>query len=470
MSLSSSLSSPPSYTSSIVSEDFCFEKDKQTTPYQDAIPSRFSRLKSSSGHRLASLLLGAAVCFLFMRLLQSYVELERVLRQSEGLWRDRGGRRTDNGTLGRTLNLTEGSSTHRGHRQALLSPSNSTSHNARCPDSETSDVLIIVLTSTTEVHSILPSLLKHGLRCVPHSSIEIYSDVEETITNPYPAKLHDSISLLLPQITSKNPEFSLRDILHHLSPRQLDTTTFRQHRHFSALQKWRLLPALIDSYHHHPNKSWFTIVNTETYLSWQNLLLWTAQLNASNPECRGGQLMLRSTEFGALQAGILLSRTAVATLAAYASRTAPEEPKQPDGGNVLASMAANGGPEATARSEKDAYRPSKGSSKAQQMAKRPTYLDKWYERLAKECCADVVLAMALAEVGIKLTRSFPILHGANPWQQDFAEGLWCHAPVTWGKMDVGTMETLSKIEWGIAAEVRRYSGPYFCSFVIDLCS
>ena len=400
------------------------------------------------------MLLLVAASFLCTQLLQGYVGLERALKQVEWLGH-LGGETEERRIWDGRLNKSDASDI-RHQTQAALLLSNPTNHRGSCPlvSLNVSDVLVVLLTSATETQSTtFSAVLRHGVRCVPLPSIEVYSDIEDAISVPHRITIHDSFSSIPPHIASGNPEFALRKTLISLYSRQLDITPFRQHRHFSALQKWRVLQPVIDAYKRHPYKSWFVVIPSDTYLSWHNLLLWTTHLNASEPHYRGAQLSLHGTEFAALPAGIVLSRAAVARFADYAGRTAPEEMEQRDGGGVLASRAVEP-PQTTPVRVKGFYDPEKTKPRARDPGKKPTYLEKWYKKLAKDCCGDVVLAEAMTELGISHGRSFPVLHGANPWEQDFSEDLWWRAPVTWGKMSVTMMEILSKVEGDLISQVR----------------
>lgn len=312
------------------------------------------------------------------------------------------------------------------------------------------DVAVVVLTSSTETQASLQSYLDSGLRCFPRSSLLLFSEVDDVLLPPDDSansgllRIHSALRDIPKSIVSENEEFALQATLTTLRSRNLDASSFATHHQINKLQKWRLLPAVLHSFALRPKARWFVVVNSETYVSHHNLHLWLSSLNASEPQYRGGPLLLGSQMFGAIGAGIVLSGSAVQKLAMTATKPVPPE---------VSSQSESGADTPPSPTRRYPVRYS-SQSKTSRPSERETYLSKWYSKLEKERWSDMVLAVALEDAGIPLNRSFPVLHSLNPWMQDWTENVWCRGKVTWGRMSGEMNKKIANIERRLLQEVR----------------
>lgn len=420
--------------------------------------------KARSGSRLASLLAIALAFYLVTRLCRSYDGLGSLLHEAE-TWRaslavdETIGKEPGARQRGTQTNVTNGYgqniSTSPPWRLDTLSDR---IHNKQLPLSlpdedscsiywRNDDVVVVVLTSSTETQASLQSYLNNGLRCFPRSSVLLFSEVDDVLPPPDDSpdlgslKIHSALKHLPSSIISENEEFALQATLTTLRSQNLDASSFATHHQITKLQKWRLLPAVLQSLVLRPNARWFMVVNTETYVSQHNLHLWLSSFNASEPQYRGGPLLLGSRLFGAIGAGIVLSSSAVKRLAETAAKPIPSESSSSSEASVSPSPIRR-------------Y-PVRYSSESQtnHASERQTHLGKWYLKTAQERWSDMVLATALEDSGIRLNRSFPVLHSLNPWIQDWTENVWCRGKVTWGKMNGEMHKTIADMESKFLREV-----------------
>jgi hypothetical protein len=249
------------------------------------------------------------------------------------------------------------------------------------------DVLVIVNAAAPDLYTQLPSQLLSHLRCAP---VSIFSTVSMTLGSHV---VHDAIASVSSETQSKyHTVFELykkQRTAQQLFQNLADITAGTK-----ELEKWTIIPALIESYKMHPEKKFFILITPTTYLSIPNLLAWLPSLSANVPLYIGAEVIHDSIESASANTGILLSRAAVAALSKmYGQRK-----------------------------------------------------DKWEDSTNSRVSVDTVLGEALKESGVLLSRAFPHFQGNSILSIDWSQSVWCKAPVAWGGMTPSLMNMVWDFE------------------------
>jgi hypothetical protein len=245
------------------------------------------------------------------------------------------------------------------------------------------DLLVIVDTPVTDLHTTLPARLLTHLRCAP---VSIFSTVSLKLGVH---TVHDALKEVSHQTRSK-----YASAFNHYLDQQRAQEIFQDLTGITGgtaeLGKWTIIPALVESYLMNPEKKFFFLITPTTYVSIPNLLAWLPHLSPSTPMYVGAQRGSDGMEVAALSTGILISQAAMAQLAeAYITR---------------------------------------------KMA--------WEENASKRSTPDAVLGEAFSESGVPLTRGFPAFQGDNLLNTPFNNATWCKAPVAWGSMTPALMDLM----------------------------
>jgi hypothetical protein len=249
------------------------------------------------------------------------------------------------------------------------------------------DVLVVVNAPANELYSQLSSRLLSHLRCAP---VVIFSTVSQNLGGHV---VHDALASVSEGIKTKHSSaFQLYNQQHEAQQVFQDLSSLAVGIY--ELEKWTVIPALVEAYKMHPEKKFFALITPSTYLSLPNLLAWLPSLSPSTPLYAGAQQAIENIECASIKSGILLSRAAVAALAStYGERKAA-----------------------------------------------------WEESAASYVTADVVLAEALKEVRVPLTRAYPYFQGDNMLNIEWNQDIWCKAPIAWGSMTPALMEMVWDFE------------------------
>ncbi|GME22864.1 hypothetical protein GTA08_BOTSDO05522 [Neofusicoccum parvum] len=247
-------------------------------------------------------------------------------------------------------------------------------------------IFVLLKTSAATAHAALPIHLSTTLRCIPHFAL--YSDLADTILG------HPILDALapLPASAHTNPDLALHAEQQAWRAQALNASALAaaagNATRAAALDRWKPLPLLAHALATAPAAAdWFLLLDADAAagLLWRNLLAWVAALDPTQPVYAGAQTWWGDDDapFARAGAGVLLSRPAVAALAA------------------------------ALESEPDAY-------------------VSWPRAGA---AADHVLGLALGAVGVELSLAWPVLQGEAPWSLDYGWGVWCRPVVSWGRMD-----------------------------------
>jgi Fringe-like len=282
----------------------------------------------------------------------------------------------------------------------------------------TKDVLVVVRTPASELYSQLPAHFFTTLRCV---DFLLYSTVHQNI-GPY--TVHDALANISDARRAKHRDFELYDKLQSAQNFVTDLHSITEDNDHN-LDKWTIIPHVVDAYKQYPDKKWFVFIESDTYLSVSNMLPWLAKLDHEQDLFAGAQVMIGDVELAHSGSGIILSQTT--------------------------------------------------ASKLFEQAKART--DAWQDMVGASCCGDKILAEALKEVNVTLHRSFPMIQGETPFSLDWSERHWCRTAMTWHRMTPSTLDMLWQFESSWVLE-HSTSGPgsappmlfrdYFQTFLIPL--
>ncbi|KAJ5772250.1 hypothetical protein N7520_002779 [Penicillium odoratum] len=265
------------------------------------------------------------------------------------------------------------------------------------------DVLVVMKTGVTEARDKVPIHFSTTLRCIPH--YVIYSDFEEEIEG---VTIHDAFRTMDRSVTQQIPDFNLYNRLKISGREGLEQGDFADEANSAIgkpnnpgwkLDKWKFLPMVQEAYAHKPDAKWFIFMEADTYISWPTVLAWLARFDPKEPIYLGTETQIAETIFAHGGSGFMLSNPALKAAAdAYEAR----------------------------RAELDEY--TNGH---------------W--------AGDCVLGRVLADVGVDLHFSWPILQNSNLGELDeFTTDLyrlpWCYPAVAFHHLSSSDIERLWKFE------------------------
>jgi hypothetical protein len=168
-----------------------------------------------------------------------------------------------------------------------------------------------------------------------------------------------------------------------------------------SLDRFKFLPMLTQAYRMRPNAEWYYFFESDTAVIWSNLFRWLQRLDGSKPYYIGGEWQSGDQEF-AHGDSFLLSRPALMKLV-----------ERYDNATLKIEM---------------------------------------NEETAKGWAGDVVLAKALADAGVKLTRAFPIIQSETPTSLDYTERHWCWPVVSYHHVSPHWVQRLWRFQARWSAE------------------
>jgi hypothetical protein len=268
------------------------------------------------------------------------------------------------------------------------------------------DVLVVLKTGVTEALEKVPVHIHTTLQCVPH--FVIFSDFEETVSGVVTHDVLHNVSQTIRQTVS---EFEIYNRLQNSGRNGLAAVDFgddvngpfgKVNNPGWKLDKWKFLPMIDVALAVRPTAKWYAFMEADTYLMWPNLIAWLAQLDANRPLYLGTQMQIGDIIFAHGGSGFVISNPAMRKVSEY----------------------------------------------------RASHMEEIDQLTTTEWAGDCVLGKALADAGVPLTWSWPMLQGSRPWDIDhFAEGYekktWCHPVVSYHHMTPADIEELWKFdrEW-----------------------
>ncbi|OQN99746.1 hypothetical protein B0A48_14516 [Cryoendolithus antarcticus] len=243
-----------------------------------------------------------------------------------------------------------------------------------------SKVLILLKTGATELYSKLPTHLLTLFKCTPHYML--FSDLEQTYSG---FRIHDALAPVSQDIRDHHEDFELyRKLLQYQREGQ-DVGLLKGDTGWN-LDKWKFLPMLFRSFEEAPEEiEWFVMIEADTSVSWNNLLLWLATMKgATKPYYLGAQNVIGDTTFAHGGSGVIISRQAARQLQAVREKEGKE-----------------------------------------------AYDKRWESLTAESCCGDEIIARALLEANVPLTPTWPVIQGETVATLDWTASHWCSVAITW---------------------------------------
>jgi hypothetical protein len=257
------------------------------------------------------------------------------------------------------------------------------------------DIFIILKAGSNDIYQKLPIHLLTLLKCAPHYAV--FSDLEHYVGLQ---RIRDAIAPISSKVKESREEFAYyRKIQRSFEDGEdlaaLEEDAVGDDRDGWNLDKWKWLPMIRTVFNEHPNMKWYFIIEPDTAVLWNNLLLWIQQLNSTDLIYSGSQNSLGDLAFAHGGSGVLISNAAMKQL----------------------------------------------------MAEYPSHVDQWESETAENCCGDVMLAKQFRDAGVQLTASFPITQGEAPLTIDWNGRHMCAPIVTWhhvSSMDIDMLWELQQ--------------------------
>ncbi|KAL4805583.1 hypothetical protein BDV18DRAFT_152826 [Aspergillus unguis] len=274
------------------------------------------------------------------------------------------------------------------------------------------DVLVIMKTGVTEALDKVPVHFQTTLRCIPN--YVIYSDFEETIEG---VKIHDALRNVDPVVKENVADFQIYNRLSKRGREGLQTQDFADEANSAIgkpnnpgwkLDKWKFLPMVKEAYEHKPDAKWFVFMEADTYFSWPTLMAWLSHFDASKPHYIGTETQIADVIFAHGGSGFMLSHPAMKLAATeYAERA-----------------------------------------------------DELHEYTDQHWAGDCVLGKVLANVGVNLSFSWPILQNTNIGELDeftttFYRRPWCFPAVAFHHLSPSDVKFLHEFEQARLARSER---------------
>jgi hypothetical protein len=276
-----------------------------------------------------------------------------------------------------------------------------------CPDSPTTDSILLVLRTGATEHSKLPVHMSTTLRCPPHSVV--YSDFAETI---FGQQVHDVLANTSASLRA-SPAFEYYRHLQAHSPSDLETahtgsgpTGWLENPGW-ALDKYKFLPMVDAALRLRPQAQWFVFIEADTYLSWLNLVSYLSLLPQDQALYIGHPFTIGDVFFAHGGSGFVLSAPAARAVSTHV------------------------------RANADAYE----------------------AYTAQNWAGDMGLGKALADAGVGLTWGWPVFQGepVGALERNASKGgrrAWCFAHGTYHHMRAREIRDLWGFEQAWAREGR----------------
>ncbi|KAI1916673.1 hypothetical protein LOZ53_002852 [Ophidiomyces ophidiicola] len=261
------------------------------------------------------------------------------------------------------------------------------------------DVLVLMGTGVTEALEKLPIHLETTLRCVPHYAV--FSDFEEEIAG---VRTHDVLRSLSDEVKNHDPDFELYNRVQQSGRDGLKPSDFmvddisgpsgKPNNPGWKLDKWKFLPMIDEALALRPEAKWYLFMEADTYMVLPNVGHWLQQFDHTKPYYLGTQMMLGDLVFAYGGAGFFLSNAAMRQFSEYRSTRLAE-------------------------------------------------LDKF---TASQWAGDAVLGKVLADAGVHLTFSWPMLQTARIWELDHFGKPWCSPVLSYHHMTAGDIDIMWRFD------------------------
>jgi len=277
----------------------------------------------------------------------------------------------------------------------------------RCPQLPgMEDALVVLKTGVTEALEKIPVQIRTSLQCVSH--YVIFSDYEEQIAG---VQTYDVLRTIKDEIRLQNPDFEIYNRVQRSGRDGLNSTDFpiavngafgQTNNPGWELDKWKFLPMVDRALQIRPDAKWYVFMEADTYLIWPNLAAWLARLDSTKPQYIGNPVQINDIIFAHGGSGIVLSSPAMHLVSDHYS----------------------------------------------------SYGEEINNFTTEQWAGDLVLGKVLADVGVTLSWSWPMLHGGMPWDFDyfgdaFHKRIWCYPAISYHHANATEVEQLWQFsqEW-----------------------
>lgn len=273
-------------------------------------------------------------------------------------------------------------------------------------------------TGVTEARQKVPIHFKTTLSCIPH--YVIYSDFEEEIEG---VKIYDALSTIDSDVKMRVQDFDIYNRIAGKGRKGLEEHDFADEDNTNfgkpnnpgwKLDKWKFLPMAQEALKYKPDAKWFVFMEADTYPSWPTLLTWLAKFDHTQPYYLGTETQIADVIFAHGGSGFMLSNPAL-------------------------------------------------TKASEQYEARRAELDDYTDG---HWAGDCVLGKVLADAGVNLHFSWPILQNSNLGELDeFTTELyrqpWCYIAVALHHLKAEEIEDLWKFEQKRWHEVTPPSHPHY---------
>lgn len=248
------------------------------------------------------------------------------------------------------------------------------------------DVVLIIKTGATEAFRTMPI---HFITTITHTpNFLLFSDAEQHIGKYL---LRDSLIRYSREDKEESKDFRLyREVQEFLELGQDPS-------HLEGgweLDKFKNLQMLKMSWELRPDAKWYVFIDADSYIFWANLLRWLGELDHEKPMYIGSPAYLSDQEFAHGGTGYIISQGAV----------------------------------------------------QQTLGRDPDIPSKYTEDIRGSCCGDHILGRAMADHGVKLTKSWPRMNGEPPYSIEFREDQWCSPIMTCHHMSAVEIQEMWNFE------------------------
>ncbi|KAJ1325706.1 glycoprotein-N-acetylgalactosamine 3-beta-galactosyltransferase [Microdochium nivale] len=269
------------------------------------------------------------------------------------------------------------------------------------------DILVVIKTGANEAPIKIPRHFDTTLRCVKHHVI--YSDLAEDINGHSVLNVLDEVD---PAIVAQHPDFEYYHRLQQhgrggFSPDEKAQWAAAQNTQGGRdspgwrLDKWKFLPMADKALRHHPDAKWYFFIEADTFVVWETVLAWLAQIDSSKPYYLGQQMMIGDVVFAYGGSGFAISKPALQKVIDH----------------------------------------------------RNADLKHYDEFTGKHWAGDCILGKALNDAGVPLTWAFPTLQSEAPPNLDFASLFggsarkpWCYFAGTYHHVTLDEAVELERFE------------------------
>lgn len=238
-------------------------------------------------------------------------------------------------------------------------------------------IQLVMKTGATEAFDKVPTQLLTNLQCVP--DFLLFSDLEQQIGQYHIYNVLDRVD---ETIIKANDEFKLYTAQQACPISQKECT--KDMKGGWDLDKYKFLNMVERTWEMRPNKEWYVFAEADTYVVWPNIIHWLrTRANPVESPYVGSVALINNFPFAHGGSGYVVS----------------------------------------------------GAFMKKMIETIPGIAAKYDEKAPHECCGDLLISMALDEVGAKVKQAHPMFNGEKPNTLPYGPGHWCEPIFTMHHMN-----------------------------------